>query len=145
MVNEAEYGEFKIPHGQRRRNMANLKVEDIMSRNLVTVEPSEDLATANELMIEKNIRHLPVVDPSGNLKGIVSDRDLIRYANFLKDHKISEVMSTKIETVTAEDSLGDVATILLEGTLSSLPVVEGTQLIGIVTPTDFVRTFTELS
>lgn len=135
--------------------MAVRTVEDIMSRDVTTVEPTENLSVAYDLMIEKNVRHLPVVDKKGNLLGILSDRDLIREGllaertpssnprDALRNRRVSEVMSSNPETVSPSDVLTEVGPELLDGSLSSLPVVEGTQLIGILTVTDLARAFLE--
>jgi len=77
-----------------RKDPASLRVAEIMSSNLVTITPEEKMSAAMSLMTEKRIRHLPVVDSSGNLKGMVSIGDLVRtitsaqeeFINMLEDY-----------------------------------------------------------
>ena len=51
-------------------------VSERMATELITVDPEMSIVSAKELMTEKNIRHLPVIDGEGKLIGIVSDRDM---------------------------------------------------------------------
>lgn len=61
-----------------RKDPAAVSVAEAMTPDLVTVTPDDKLSAAMSLMTDKRIRHLPVVDKSGNLKGMVSIGDLIR-------------------------------------------------------------------
>lgn len=132
--------------------MKSMKVEEIMSEDLITVESSESLLTAFNLMLEHDIRHLPVVDADGNIEGVLSDRDLIRKTMFteadilnrdfrqaLESGRVQDVMTRKAETVAPEDDVREAGTLLLENKFSCLPVVNGVQLVGILTESDFVR------
>lgn len=56
----------------------SLKVEDIMTRRVITIKSTASIAEAARLMIDLGIRHLPVVDDTGRLVGVVSLRDLAR-------------------------------------------------------------------
>jgi len=77
-----------------KKDPASLRVAEVMSSNLFTITPEEKLSAAMSLMTEKRIRHLPVVDGSGNLKGMVSIGDLVRtitsaqeeFINMLEDY-----------------------------------------------------------
>ncbi len=51
-------------------------VSDRMSKDLITAGPDMPIFEANNLMSEKNIRHLPIIDEAGKLLGIVTDRDI---------------------------------------------------------------------
>jgi CBS domain-containing protein len=72
------------------KNMANVKVGDIMSTNLTTVTPETPLDECMQLMTEKRIRHLPVLR-SGSLSGIVSIGDVVKYLIIEKDFKIKNL------------------------------------------------------
>jgi len=54
------------------------KVEDIMTRKVITIKPQTLLSQASEIMLEKKINRLPVVDDAGNLAGIVTRADIVR-------------------------------------------------------------------
>lgn len=138
--------------------MSRLTVQDFMTEDLVTVEPQESIEVAYDLMRDRQVRHLPVVDKSGNLKGIISDRDIIgkittlteralaaadegkqRAREDLNSLRVSDIMTTTPDTVAEDDDIRDAGLALLENKISSLPVVRGVQLIGILTEADFVR------
>lgn len=53
------------------------KVNDIMSRNVITADPDEDVSTAIERMKQANVRHLPVIDSGGRPVGVLSVRDIM--------------------------------------------------------------------
>ena len=55
----------------------NTRLKDVMSKDIKTVKPSSTLAEAAKIMIEMEVRHIPVVDEAGRPVGILSIRDLI--------------------------------------------------------------------
>ena len=57
----------------------NVKVKSIMSKNLVTTTPDEELASVVEKMKDFNIRHVPVVDEDGRPLGVISSRDVLDF------------------------------------------------------------------
>ncbi|WP_292320169.1 CBS domain-containing protein [Caldisphaera sp.] len=61
----------------------NKNVGDVMTRNPILIKYTEGLSKAISLMYEKNVRHLPVVDEEGRIKGIISTRDLTGVLNKL--------------------------------------------------------------
>ena len=127
-----------------------MKVRDLMTHHVRTVGPSDSVATAYDVMDAEHFRHLPVVDDEGQLIGILSSRDITRATagsdlpisalrEMLKRINVDEVMNTAPETTEAGTALRDAAEMILEYKLGCLPVVEGTQLVGILTESDFVR------
>lgn len=127
-------------------------VADLMTSSPATVLPDENVAQVYDLMNDRSIRHVPVVDADGNLEGLVSHRDLVRSVLFafdelpyseqresLKTMRVREVMTTDPETVEPETAVIDAARILLENKFGCLPVVAGTHLVGILTEADFVK------
>jgi CBS domain-containing membrane protein len=69
---------------QRRSFVRSVQVDEVMSRDLVTVEPSTPLRKAAAMLLERKIGCLPVVKPDGTLVGLLSESDLVRAA-FLSD------------------------------------------------------------
>jgi len=129
-----------------------LSVEDVMRKNPITVRPHDKLSAAATLMSDNNIRHLPVVDDDGELRGILSDRDFL--AIFLKERpgnlplsvetqwfqaRVERIMTTSPDTVEPDTDLVEAGMLLYNNKISCLPVVEGTRLVGILTDSDFVR------
>lgn len=127
-------------------------VADLMTSDLVTVLEDTDLSVAWNLMDDKQIRHLPVVDADDNLVGVLSHRDLARRAlgavdelplqeqhAMLAAQQVSEIMVRSPESAEPDEALVDAAERMLENKFGCMPVCEGTRLVGILTESDFVR------
>jgi CBS domain-containing protein len=122
-----------------------LTVEELMSRDVVTLAEDENLAVGDDLLKLHHIRHLPVVR-EGRLVGLVSHRDLIRaLARQAGSRSPSpvwarDVMTRSVETISPWTSVREVVDKLLDYKYGCLPVVEGDgRLVGIVTESDLVR------
>jgi acetoin utilization protein AcuB len=112
-----------------------------MTRNPVTVTGATTVKEALNIIQERKLRHLPVLDEGEVLAGIVSEKDLLR-----ADGKapVGEVMSTGVITVTEYTALEEAARIMADHRISSLPVVRNGRLVGIITETDLFMIFLEL-
>lgn len=119
----------------------SISVGDFMTRELVTVNESDDLALAENMLRLGGIRHLPVVR-EGRLVGLVTHRDLLRSA-MSRDRRSTtagDIMTRELESVRPDTSLVRAARLMLEKKFGCLPVVEGSgRLVGIITESDFVR------
>jgi acetoin utilization protein AcuB len=122
-----------------------LSIRDVMSTDPVTVAAGATARQAYEIMRDRRIRHLPVVE-SGRLVGILSDRDLrpILLSPGLAGATVAELMSEEPATVTPEASVEDAASLLVVRKIGCLPVVEDGRLVGIVTETDLLAVLVEL-
>ena len=134
----------------------SLRVRDVMSREVHTVKRNDELAIADELMKQKRVRHLPVLDEDGEVCAVVSQRDLFRGALLralgygsraeelmLKQVAVKEAMSAEIQTTAPDTPIADAARVMIERKIGCLPVIENGRLVGIVTETDFVRLVAE--
>jgi CBS domain-containing protein len=132
--------------------MEKLRVRDLMTWDVVTVLPDTDTETAWDLMLDRHLRHLVVVDRDGDLAGIVSHRDLLRRAlieqpdlpryverDVLARTRVREIMTETAETADPEEAVAEAARTLFENKIGCLPVVEGDRVVGILTESDFVR------
>ena len=121
----------------------------IMHTGLITVNPETTLVEARELIRKHNIKHLLVVNKKGKLAGVVSDRDLKQNwaspATALSVHElgyllekveVSMIMVKTVVTVTPDTTVERAAYTMQTNNISSLPVMEGGNLVGIVTVTD---------
>jgi len=131
-----------------------MKVSELMNRSVVTGGPSDTWRDAVGRMQGARVRHLPVVDTKGELIGVVTDRDLrhhlfdarvlkeigtIAVDTLLKAVRVGDVMSSPVVSVGAGDELVEAARLMLEDKVGSLPVVDGGQVVGIITETDLLR------
>ena len=118
-----------------------ISVGDFMTRDLVTLNESDDLALAEKMLRLGGIRHLPVVH-NRKLVGLVTQRDLLRSAidRDAKTTTASDIMTRQPVTASPATSLVQAARTMLSNKYGCLPVCEsdGT-LVGIITEADFVR------
>ncbi len=151
--------------------MADRTVSDIMTADPVTVTTETGVTEAAQLMVDNKIGALPVLD-GDVLVGLVTEGDLIhqdvklefptyiqlldgfimyppaqaRFENELKKAvaaTVGDVMTADPITVQADTSIEDVATLLVERDVSRIPVMDGDELVGIVTKGDVVRSLVE--
>ena len=131
-----------------------MQVADVMSRKPITIEPSESCLEAVGRMHRAKVRHLPVTDRTGRLLGIITDRDLRHHMfspavfptlgmtsidTLLRAAAVADLMVTEVVTVESDETLAEAARIMLEKKVGSLPVLEGGQLVGILTETDLLQ------
>ena len=132
-----------------------MTVDGIMSREVVTVSPDTALMDIRKRLQEGGFHHMLVVE-EGALCGVISDRDVLQAISpfldtYAEDHRdvqtlaqpASEVMRTELITVTPDTDIGDAANKLLDHDISSLPVVDGEELVGIVTTKDLLHHYTK--
>ncbi|MGB5256487.1 MAG: CBS domain-containing protein [Woeseiaceae bacterium] len=122
-------------------------IEAIMSTNLITVVPSDTLAIARTLMHDHRIHHIPVVEDD-KLVGLVTLTNVLAATDsFLRDPKnrihaneilVRDAMVTDVATVDVHASLRSAALFIEKHKIGCLPVMDGEQLVGIITDTDFV-------
>lgn len=117
----------------------NIKVSDVMSRDLVYARPSDELNRAVELMFKQKIRRLPILDNDGKLIGLITALDILRCLDldtFSLMWPISKIMVKTVETVNPQADVAEASSRMKNLAIGSLPVVEAGKLIGIVTERD---------
>ena len=134
-------------------------VKSKMERNPVTISPDASFYDARKLIREEGIRHLPVVDKNGKLVGIVTDRDIrgvgpsdatllsVQEINYLLGKlKVSGFMTPAetLLTVTPDTIIEKAVQLLHDNKIGSLPVVDGNELVGIITETDILELFVDV-
>ena len=114
--------------------------------DLITVLPTTPISESARLMSENHIRHIPVIDESGELVGMVSHRDILaatapkapRPARNPDNRAVDEIMSSPVKTVDPRVSVLDAGLRLRSLRVGSLAVVLDGELEGIVTDSDFL-------
>jgi acetoin utilization protein AcuB len=131
-------------------------VRDYMTTSPVTVTPEDSLGEALRLMKEHSIRRLPVMT-KGKIAGLVTEQDLMKASpssatslsiweiNYLFPKiKIKDIMTKEIFTVTPETILEEAALLMQENQISTLPVLDGDKLVGIITESDIFKAFIDV-
>ena len=116
-----------------------ISIDELMTRNPLTLGPDDSLEQAGKLMKENRIRHLPIVDEDNMLLGLVTQRDLLAAAVSERvNYSTGDVMRRKVYTVEREDNLRVAALMMQKHKIGSLLVVDEHHLEGIITDTDYV-------
>ena len=140
-----------------------MKAADVMTPNVVTVRPETSVIDAIKLMLQDQISGLPVVDKSGQVKGIVTEGDFLRRTElgterkrkrwlewllgpgladeYVHSHgrKVEDVMTTDVRAVGPDVSLDEVVQLMERYRIKRVPVVESGRLLGIVSRANLLR------
>lgn len=129
-------------------------LEEMMNTEVVTLGPAHTIREARELMEDRKIRHLPIVDDEGGIVGVVSDRDLKeaipssligKQDPSVFDTPLSEIMTKDPLTGHPLDFVEEAAVIFYENGIGCLPVVSSGKVVGIITETDLLYRYIELT
>jgi acetoin utilization protein AcuB len=131
-------------------------VSERMATDLITVGPEVTIFDAKQLMTERNIRHLPVVDEKGKLLGIVSDRDmrdampsiLLRKPDYeatrekIGNHRVADIMTKEPLTLYGYYTVQDTLLVMQKKKVGAMPVIdEEGYLQGIMSTRDLPKAF----
>lgn len=131
------------------------RVGDEMSKPVVTLSPRDEFVHAVRMMRRGNLRHIPILE-DGQLVGIVSDRDMRRVLGNLEIETqdqaagcmvyrprvvMNDIMTRNVVVTQAPAPLAEVADVLVQRKFGSLPVVDDSGVIGIITEADLLRVF----
>lgn len=132
-------------------------IERRMTRNPVTATPDMSIAEASNLMKQEKVHRLPVLDKEKRLVGIITEKDILyatpspasslsihEMAYLLSKLTVKKLMSKNVVTITKDTTVEEAARMMVDQDLSSLPVLEGDKLIGIVTKSDMFKILLEL-
>jgi acetoin utilization protein AcuB len=131
-----------------------MRVNELMSRDVVTISDTETCLEAVEQMCRRKVRHLPVLDGEGALVGIVTDRDVrhrlfapeiypqigkVPLRELLQQAPVRAVMSAPVLRIGAASDVAEAATRMRREKVGCLPVVEGSSVVGMLTEIDILR------
>ncbi|MGA2937662.1 MAG: CBS domain-containing protein [Syntrophobacteraceae bacterium] len=150
-----------------------LKAKDVMTRDVITVAPETGVTEIAMLLLEKRFNGVPVVNPNGDLVGVICQSDLIaeqkklpmpsvftildafipiyppgkmaREVQKIAAMKASEAMTSNPVTVGPEAGLDEIASIMVNKSIYTIPVLEGGKLVGIIGKEDILRTLVSSS
>ena len=146
-----------------------LNASDIMTTEVITVKKETPLAELAEILTKNHINGVPVIDDEGLLIGIICESDLIRRDKklhiptvvalfdavfYLESSKkmekeiqlisattVEELFTRKVVTVDERTPIDEIATIMTQKKIYTIPVMDGERLVGIVGKNDVIRTF----
>jgi CBS domain-containing protein len=147
-----------------------MRAHQIMTRPVVTVTPETTIVDAANLMLQRHVSGLPVVDGGGNLVGVVSEGDFIRRSeigtgrrrgrwlrfilgpgksasDFVHEHghKVGEVMTKSPLTITEDTALAEIVALMEKNNVKRLPVVRGDKVVGIVSRANLLQAVASLA
>lgn len=145
-----------------------LRAQDIMTKELITVSPDTEITRAAEILLDHHINGLPVVDAQGRLQGIICQSDLVsqqkklplpsvftlldsfiplnsqkhmqKVINKMVATTVAQAMTPNPVTVAPETGLEEIASLMVDKKLHTIPVVEQERLVGIIGKEDILRT-----
>lgn len=135
-----------------------MQVKDLMTKVVKVVTADQSLLEIRELMLNNNLRRIPVVDEDGHLKGIVTDGDVSRATpsdastldryevnTILGKLKARDLMTKAVITVKAADGVETAAYLMYKFKIGALPVVDdNNKVVGIISDTDVFKAFVDL-
>lgn len=133
----------------------SLQVKDLMSTDLHTVTSNSTLQDLRELMQWQAIRHVPVVDDTGKVIGLVTQRDVLNLAisklanidqkeadEIYSTISVSDIMGRSVATIQPDAPIWEAAKKMTDNRFGCLPVEDASgKLVGIITTSDFVKSF----
>jgi CBS domain-containing protein len=147
-----------------------MRAHQIMTRSVISVTPDTTIVEAANIMLQRHVSGLPVVDETGKLVGVVSEGDFLRRSeigtqrkrgrwlkfilgpgksagDFIHEHgrKVSDVMTTSPVTITEDAALAEIADIMEQNNIKRLPVVRGDKIVGIVSRANLLQAVTSLA
>lgn len=148
-----------------------LKARDIMTTEVVTVTPQTGVRELAALLLDRKISGAPVVDEAGKVLGVVTESDLVflnkkvhlptavaildafvflespektaRELKKMAGTKVGDICSQTLISVSPEASLEELATLMAEQKVHTLPVMAGDALVGVIGKADIIRTIAQ--
>jgi CBS domain-containing protein len=147
-----------------------MKAEDVMTRDVISIDPDATVLQAARLMLQHHISGLPVIDKDGNLVGVLSEGDFLRRretkterrrsrwleflmgpgriaAEYSHSHgnKVSEVMSTDVQSVDVATPIEEIVEVMERRRIKRVPVLCGGLVVGIVTRSNLMHAMVSLA
>ncbi|MFZ0965250.1 MAG: CBS domain-containing protein [Candidatus Bathyarchaeia archaeon] len=120
----------------------NEPIRLVMTKNVVSVKVSAKISEAIELMKEKNLGGLPVVDDENRVRAIITERDIANlFADRISGIKVSQVMSEKVITALSKTTIFEAERTMTTQGFRRLPIISDGKVIGIITTMDIIRFF----
>jgi len=120
----------------------NEPIRLIMTKNVVSIKTSAKISKAIELMTEKNLGGLPVVDDENHVRAIITERDIANlFADRISEITVSQLMSEKVVTALPTTTIFEAEKTMVTQGFRRLPIISDGKVIGIITSMDIIRFF----
>ncbi len=118
-----------------------VKAKAIMSAQVITVAPDEDIYEAIRMMVRHNVTGLPVINPDGSLAGVLTEKDVLDLLYEIKDRpgKVEDYMTRSVVCFDSEDEVTHIAANFRDNDFRRVPILENGKLVGIVSRKDIIR------
>lgn len=128
------------PYATNSDHYANPIAKDVMKTGLLTVKKASPVYEAMDIMANKNITGLPVVDDYMNLLGIVSEKDVLKllYDPEALPSVVGDVMTPDVMGFSQDAPMFEICCCLIENNFRRVPILNGGKLIGIISRTDIM-------
>jgi len=147
-----ERSEMAVPLPSKAEALeTGLRVGDVMTREVKTLHRNDRISVAEELMKVGRFRHVVVLDEDGRVAGVISQRDIFygalawtigqarsAHERALESYPVKDVMQSEVVTIDPAAELGEAARLMMSRKIGCLPVLEGEDLVGILTEGDFL-------
>lgn len=129
-----------------------MKIEDVMNEEVILVEENEQVSHARNLMLKHGYSRILVVDQEGKPVGILTEKDLIRKMRAngpqwkrrtIDKISIRRVMTSHPVTITPFRELREAVELMIKNNISSLPVADDDEVVGIITKTDLMDFYSQ--
>ncbi len=115
--------------------MAQMSVKEIMTKEVITVPPTMPVKEVANLLSERNVSGVPVVNDEGQVLGVVSELDIVSRQGVTA----ADIMSSQVISVTEETDVDEIVHLFLNQRIRRVPVLSSGQLVGIVSRSDLVQ------
>lgn len=120
----------------------NEPIKLIMNQKVFTIRTTADISEVIQLMKEKNVGGLPVVDEENRVRAIVTERDVARmFADRISGIKVLQLMTEKVVTALPKTTIFEVEKTMIGEGFRRLPIVSDGKIVGIITSMDIIRFF----
>ena len=118
-----------------------LKAKDVMTKEVITIDPDVTLEKAIALLVNNKISGMPVCDKEGKVVGMISEKDILNFmfSGNLNNTKIKEAMSTHIISFPPDADLDKIALVMGEKQIRRVPIIENGRLLGMVSRRSIIR------
>ncbi len=121
-----------------------MQVRDIMTRNIISLNPKTKVLEAIDILVNNRISGAPVLDDNGVLQGIISEKDLMVPLEFFSNRKetescVEEFMAKNVITFPEDTSIEEIMKALVVNNIKRAPIIKDNKVVGIVSRRDILK------